>query len=108
MTLTPVHYEPHVYDSKQFCPVPQNRLLRAQEEIETLQKMIEKAEESDLTEEQRKNLEEAKELLQQAVNLIEEGAHFLESRNCIPANNRLLEAERLLTSCLEILQDLVS
>ena len=108
VTLTPVRYEPHIYDSKQFCPVPQNRLSATQEERETIQQMIEEAEESDLTQEQQKNLEEAKELLQQAVNLIREATLLLESRNCIPANNRLLEAESLLTRCMEILQDILS
>ncbi|MBU7017447.1 MAG: hypothetical protein HXS44_08055 [Theionarchaea archaeon] len=108
VTLPPVRFAPYIYDSRQFCPVPQNRLSTAQKESETIQQMIGKAEESDLTQEQQENLEEARELQEQAANLIREAALLLESRNCIPANNRLLEAESLLTKCMGILLDIFS
>jgi hypothetical protein len=102
----PANMTHQIYDSKQFCPVPQNRLSNVKEDTVTIAKMIEHAEGSDLTEEQRKKLEKAHEMVQLAGELIDEAVHFLEAGNCIPANNRLLDAEKLLAESMKILSDL--
>lgn len=104
--LNPEGETPRLYNPRQFCPVPQNRLRARNEDVETVTEAVEKLERSDLTEEQREMLKEVTEKLQQAVELIDEATDFLEAGNCIPANSKLLEAEKLLLECKRILSDL--